>query len=287
MKAVLALCVLAIAVVWSHPVIPVLCGTSEIVKIESIEASPWPVVRGKNESVTFHLVIQKPITGGSWEYSLKYAGRDVDSRGGYLRDVVDLPIQPGPWSHTFYGAVPKELPPGTASFHVNIKDDADKPIICFDVNFNITTAFATEPFLTLTWEDASGETVNVPIPYKNCGKPTDKLQITKADASVWPPKVGQPITVNFNATLTQDVLGGHYEARVKVLGLQILDEKGKIEDLAKKFNITLPIKAGPYGLSKTTTIPAWVPKGDIDVFVQSFNQKGDEIECIEVTAKLS
>jgi len=269
------------------PVPVELCGVSEFVKIDGIEASSWPIVRGKIENVTFHLVVQQPIIGGSYEYSLKFFGRDVESRTGYLRDVVDLPIQPGPWAHTFGTMVPKELPAGSGTLHVSIKDDADKPIICFDINFSIVATATAEPFLTLTWEDASGSIVNVPIPYKNCGKPTDKLQVTKADASVWPPKVGAPITVNVNATLTQDITGGRYEARVKVLGLQILDEKGKIEDIAKKFNVTLPIKAGPYGISKTTTIPAWVPKGDIDVFVQTFNSKGDEIECIEVTAKLS
>jgi len=166
----------------------------------------------------------------------------------------------------------------------------DNPIICadIDVKFKKDTPTADNDVLQLTWEDSSSDvSVNVPIPYKNCGKAGDKLTITKADASIWPPKVGAPITVNVNATLSQDITGGKYEAKVKILGLQILDEKGKIEDIAKKYNITLPIKAGPYGLSKTVTVPAWVPKGDIDVFVQTFNSKGDEIECIEVTAKLS
>jgi len=129
--------------------------------------------------------------------------------------------------------------------------------------------------------------LSVPIPYKNCGQAGDKLQITKADASIWPPHVGQAITVNLNATLTQDISGGKYEIKVKVLGIQIMDEKGAIQDIAKKYNVTLPIKAGPYGISRTVTVPSWVPKGDIDVFVQTFNQNGAEIQCTQVVAKLS
>jgi hypothetical protein len=44
---------------------------------------------------------------------------------------------------------------------------------------------------------------------------------------------------------------------------------GKIEDIAKKYNVSLPIKAGPYGIAQTVTIPSFVPKGDIDIWVQA------------------
>jgi hypothetical protein len=68
--------------------------------------------------------------------------------------------------------------------------------------------------------------VAVPIPYKNCGKGDDKFKITKAEASIWPPQVGKPITFSVNGTLSQDVSGGKYEMKVKILGIQIMDEKG-------------------------------------------------------------
>jgi len=287
MKAVFFVSLLVLAVVSSVPIPWRGCGDSPIVQIESIEASVWPIQRGQKESVSFHAIILQPITGGTWDFSLTYAGRPVAQEKGYLRDVVDLPIQPGRYSKSFNATVPKELGAGDASIHIDIKDDNGDSIVCVNVDLKIKKD-ATAPFPPLVWEEASSDvTVGVPIPYKNCGKPTDKLTITKADASVWPPKVGAPITVNANATLSQDITGGTYELKVKILGLQIIDDKGKIEDAAKKYNITLPIKAGPYGISKTTTVPAWVPKGDIDVFVQTFNSRGDEIECIEVVAKLS
>jgi len=227
--------------------------------------------------------------------SLTYAGQLVWKDSGYLRDVVNLPIQPGPFSKSISATVPKEVRDGNATIHINIKDDNENPIVCVDVDVKFVGAKQELPTPSLfdlisnlqAVAASSDVEVGVPIPYKNCGKPTDKLKITKADASIWPPKVGAPITVTLNATLSQDITGGKYEMKVKVLGLQILDEKGKIEDFAKKYNITLPIKAGPYGFHTTTTVPTWVPKGDVDVFVQTFNSKGDEIQCTEVTAKLS
>lgn len=33
----------------------------------------------------------------------------------------------------------------------------------------------------------------VPVPFKNCGKSTDVLQVTKLDASVWPPPTAAPL----------------------------------------------------------------------------------------------
>lgn len=62
----------------------------------------------------------------------------------------------------------------------------------------------------------------MPIPYKNCGSSADKFKITRADASIWPPKVGQPLSVTINGTLSEDVSAGTYEMKVKVLGILIM-----------------------------------------------------------------
>ena len=50
----------------------------------------------------------------------------------------------------------------------------------------------------------------VPIPWKNCGKPTDLLSISKSDVSVWPPSVAAPV----NATATFDTSGNLVNLRV-------------------------------------------------------------------------
>src|SRR5271167_4247399 len=33
----------------------------------------------------------------------------------------------------------------------------------------------------------------VPVPYNNCGKPTDILSVSKLDATVWPPPTAAPL----------------------------------------------------------------------------------------------
>jgi len=140
MKAVLFLSLCALAVVCSVPVPWRGCGDSPAVRIESIDASVWPVTRGKPENVSFHVVIQQPITGGTWDFSLTYAGQLVWKDSGYLRDVVNLPIQPGPFSKSFSATVPKEVRDGNATIHINIKDDNENPIVCVDVDVKFVGA---------------------------------------------------------------------------------------------------------------------------------------------------
>jgi len=265
------------------------CGSgSDIIKVQSVDASVWPVSRGKQEVVNIRATVGQQINGGTYELKVTFDGLPLVDKKGNIKDLnISLPIPAGPWVKNITINVPSFIPPGTANAHVVLKDDAGRSALCanVDVPFKVDHAFEAAQAEELAAMPTP--MVGVPIPYKNCGKPDDKLKVTKAEASIWPPKVGQPIALALNATLTQDVSGGKYEAKVKFLGIQIIDQKGSIADLAKLLNVTLPIKAGPYGFAKTEKIPAGVPKGDIDVWVQAFNQNNAEIACIEVNAKLS
>jgi len=282
------LCVVAASLVALAVAVPVpyknCGGAADIIKINSIDASVWPVTRGKPESVSVKLTVGSLISGGTYEFKLTFDGLPLVDKKGNLKDLnISLPIHPGPFQQNVTIAVPSFIPPGTASAHLSIKDQTGKQAVCVNIEVPFKAALLGEEE---EWRLEHMPTL-IPIPFKNCGKAGDKLTVTKAEASVWPPKVGAPITVALNATLSQDVSGGKYEAKVKFMGLQIIDQKGTIEEVAKQFNLTLPIKAGAYGLYRTETIPAIVPKAPIEVWIQAFNQKGDQIMCLDLEAKLS
>jgi len=277
--ACLVAAALAVPVPWKN------CGSaSDIIKVQTVDASAWPVARGKPETVTVLVNVGQPITGGTYELKISFDGLPLVDKKGNLRELnISLPIPAGPWSKNLTIAVPSFIPPGTASAHIVMKDDGGRTCVCVNVDIPFKISETEAEDLAAIVHDET----NVPIPYKNCGKAGDKLTITRADASIWPPKVGQKISLQLNGTLSQDISGGKYEAKVKLMGIQIIDQKGTIEDIAKKANFTLPIKAGNYGFWKTETIPSWVPKADLEVWVQAFNSKGDEIVCLDITAKLS
>jgi len=101
----------------------------------------------------------------------------------------------------------------------------------------------------------------VPIPWKNCGKPTDLLSITQANASVWPPTVAAPA----NATATFDAAGNLVNLRLFLLnGIAWWFDSGPLPattsagfvSLPASFPMTvtspaLPLGAGPYVTTHT------------------------------------
>ena len=100
----------------------------------------------------------------------------------------------------------------------------------------------------------------VPIPWKNCGKPTDLLSIQQYDASVWPPSVPAPVS----ATATFDPTGQLTNLRVFfVHGVAWTFNSGPLPTgavlgfvaLPASFPVTvasppLPLAAGPYSTTK-------------------------------------
>jgi hypothetical protein len=123
----------------------------------------------------------------------------------------------------------------------------------------------------------------VPVPYKNCGKPSDIIQITSVSADKWPPVRGQPMTLSAWANVGRAINDADYEAVIKFNGFQILDKKGKLSDLK---NISLPIRPGAYSQNLTITVPSWIPAGQVDAHVTLFDTTGAECVCMDISIPL-
>ena len=107
----------------------------------------------------------------------------------------------------------------------------------------------------------SAPALAVPIPWKNCGQPTDILSISLSVASVWPPSVAAPAS----ATATFDTAGNLANLRISLLhgvawtfdtGPLPSTTSGGFVSLPASFpvNVTsppLPLAAGPYSTTRT------------------------------------
>jgi hypothetical protein len=104
----------------------------------------------------------------------------------------------------------------------------------------------------------------VPVPYKNCGKPNDILQVQTMNASVWPPPTAAPLV----GTATIDAATGKLtNLRASLLfGVDWLFDSGNLSTSAGSgfvplpasapVSVTtppLPLAAGPYNVAHTFT----------------------------------
>jgi len=109
----------------------------------------------------------------------------------------------------------------------------------------------------------------VPIPWKNCGKPSDLLLITQADASAWPPPVAAPAS----ATAMFDTTGNLVNLRLFLIhGISWTFDSGPLPtttsagfvSLPASFPVsvtspTLPLTAGPYSTTRAFTRQGTLP----------------------------
>ncbi len=95
----------------------------------------------------------------------------------------------------------------------------------------------------------------VPTPWINCGSPGDELQITKSDASVWPPQRGQSETLVIAGLLANPLSNIHQDLWISFNGTQLfpISWSGPIP----------AISAGPFTNTITFTVPTWIPAGTV------------------------
>jgi hypothetical protein len=264
------------------------CGKpADIIQLTSVGADKWPPVRGQPMTLSVWAQVSRQINDGDYEAVIKFNGFQILDKKGKLSDIknISLPIRPGTYSQNVTVTVPSWIPAGQVDAHITTFDNTGAECLCLDISIPLKeTEDNMIEFEAL--EDAPVSMVGVPIPYKNCGGPNDIAKITNAVADIWPPQKGKPIGFTLNATLSQAIPNGNYNAKVKWNGIQIVDKQGKISDLK---NVTLPIPAGPYGISKRVNLPSWIPSGQIDVHIDATSTASGNprIACIELSVKIS
>jgi len=117
------------------------------------------------------------------------------------------------------------------------------------------------------------------IPFTDCG--STKFTVSKVTGSSWPPKAGSDEVVNVVGSVSEQITGGTYEAKVKFDGIQIDDLKGNIGDL-----VSLPIGPGAVNLQKDFPVPSTLPPGTIQITVTATDQDNNQIVCVQLETKV-
>jgi hypothetical protein len=121
----------------------------------------------------------------------------------------------------------------------------------------------------------------VPVPFKNCGKPTDVVTVQVLDASVWPPQSGHPITLNLRASIKSDIT-----TITGSLTVTYTSPSGNTHQQVHTWN-NAPVgqKTGPFNYPFTQVVDA--PTGSVYALHLSLqDQSGNEDVCVDLTVPI-
>jgi hypothetical protein len=117
----------------------------------------------------------------------------------------------------------------------------------------------------------------VPVPWKNCGAPTDPIIVQQFDSSVWPPQRGEPITLNVRFTVAHDIAVGH-------------DELTQSPATPRRLlRLLTPLRqrqftAGPYSASESMRVPLKYQSGSVfSIHFGIFDTAGTRDFCLDLT----
>ena len=120
------------------------CGkVTDILKINSIDVTPYPLLKGSNVTITASGSISEPIFNGSIvNFSIKagliplYSGKaDLCEAAG--KKGQSCPLATGPQQIVVTQAIPENAPTGTFGITVSATNADGKAITCFSGNLQI------------------------------------------------------------------------------------------------------------------------------------------------------
>jgi hypothetical protein len=117
----------------------------------------------------------------------------------------------------------------------------------------------------------------VPVPWRNCGAPTDPITVQQFDGSVWPPQRGESITVNLRFTVARDIAVGHDELT------QSPTTPRRLLRLLAPFR-QRTFTAGPHSVSESMRVPLKYQSGSVfSIHLGVFDTAGVRDFCLDLT----
>ncbi|KAF5377590.1 hypothetical protein D9615_005331 [Tricholomella constricta] len=122
--------------------------------------------------------------------------------------------------------------------------------------------------------------------YKDCGSPTDPIQIQSIHVSPDPPQPGKDLTVEVVGKATRVIEEGAYADVTVKLGLvKLLQKQFDVCEEARKANASIqcPIQDGSYNVSQTVALPKEIPRAKFVVNVRGYTNDDDDMLCLDLT----
>lgn len=120
----------------------------------------------------------------------------------------------------------------------------------------------------------------VPVPWKNCGSPSDPIAVQQFDSSVWPPQRGKSDVVNLKFNVARDIDVDHDDLTMSPPNPQRL------------LRLLSPLRArhfaaGPHSTTTSFRVPLKTPAGSVfSVHFAIFDRAGARDFCLDMTVPI-
>ncbi|XP_022983145.1 uncharacterized protein LOC111481784 [Cucurbita maxima] len=110
------------------------------IMVKGVQISPSPIVRGRPITMTFNLIIGKPIIAGKMVVDISYFGWHM------YRDSHDICVETScPYSFGDFALAPLQTPlafflPGSYHMQITIVDGDDNKLACFGFDYELVIA---------------------------------------------------------------------------------------------------------------------------------------------------
>ena len=115
-----------------------------------------------------------------------------------------------------------------------------------------------------------------------CGGKSDHLNVTLVTANMWPPAIGQDLSLNITGVLDKTETDGQWTVSAKVDGIPVPSVGGDISTFQ-----STPWNKGAFSLSYSVTIPSILPSGDYSARVVASDQDKEEIFCATLSFSMA
>lgn len=105
--------------------------------------------------------------------------------------------------------------------------------------------------------------------WRDCGIPTDPIQIESITISPDPPRPGQDLTVKVNAQVSETIEDGAYaDVTVKLGLIKLLEKHFDLCEEARIANATVqcPVESGSYTVQHTVALPREIPRENSKIY---------------------
>ncbi|XP_022753727.1 putative phosphatidylglycerol/phosphatidylinositol transfer protein DDB_G0282179 isoform X2 [Durio zibethinus] len=108
-----------------------------VVKVDGVDISPNPVVRGKPANFTISASTGQAISGGKAVIDVSYFGVHIHQENHELCEETSCPIAVGNFVLSHNEALPGFTPPGSYTLKMTLSGEEILQLTCFTFNFKI------------------------------------------------------------------------------------------------------------------------------------------------------
>ncbi|KAF8960884.1 ML domain-containing protein [Flammula alnicola] len=120
--------------------------------------------------------------------------------------------------------------------------------------------------------------------YKDCGSPSDPLQINSIKIFPDPPNPGEDLTITIMGDVTEVIEeGAHADVTVKLGLIKLLREIFDVCEEARDANASVqcPVQTGSYIIEQTVALPKEIPQAKFTLNVRGYTVDDDDLFCLD------